>query len=385
MKWCNIDQDSLLLCATGLDGIYGGIARVNSNVALALARLGEEFKRPVQVLKLLESCETVGQAGSFGGDKARFAVATSRALHRARLVVFDHAHLALPIVWFPRWLRAKVVILGHGSEVGRRIRPVSRRALGLADLVITNSEHTLRHMRRALSRDDIGVVCPLGLSPHFVLSPEPPTAVDKQEARADLRLRAADGVLRPIGSSAMLIVSRLDAGEREKGHRELIGALPAVRQLVPGAQLVIVGGGSDELELSSLAASSPAASAIFLTGRVPDAVLERLYLAAYAFVMPSRQEGFGLVYLEAMNWALPCVACRGDGGGEVVVDQQTGRLVDQPIERQALVQILVELLANTTSAHEMGVAGWHRLNSKFTSAAHQSCLMGHLRPLAGRC
>lgn len=382
MKWWNIDRCALVLCATGLDGVYGGIARVNANVASALARLGEEYNRPVRVLNLLEPCETVGQTVSFGGDRARFAFATGRALYQARLVVFDHAHLAAPIVLFPRRLRAKVVILGHGSEVGRRIRPVSKRALGLADLVLTNSKHTLLNMRSAMSRDDLGVICPLGLSPHFVLCPKPPTEAEKDEARTDLLLKAADGVRRPIGCSAMLIVGRLDAREREKGHRELIGTLPAVRQRVPGAQLVVVGEGSDEPELSDLAAESPAASAIFLTGRVTDALLDRLYLAAYAYVMPSRQEGFGLVYLEAMNRALPCVACRGDGGGEVVVDHRTGRLVNQPIEPKALVEVLVELLADTTAAREMGVAGWHLLNSKFTSAAHQSRLMDNLRPLA---
>ena len=107
MQWWNIDRDAFVLCATGLAGVDGGIARVNANVALALTRLGEEFNRPVQVLKLLEPCETAGQAGSFGGDKARFAVATGRALQRARLVVFDHAHLAVPIVLFPRRLREK--------------------------------------------------------------------------------------------------------------------------------------------------------------------------------------------------------------------------------------------------------------------------------------
>ena len=123
-------------------------------------------------------------------------------------------------------------------------------------------------------------------------------------------------------------------------HRELIAALPSVRSAIPGRSC-IRGGGSDAEEIARIAAVSSSASHIFLAGRVDDAVLNKLYGAAYAFVMPSRQEGFGLVYLEAMNQALPCLACREDGAADVVVDGKTGILVGQPLIEQELVQALV--------------------------------------------
>ena len=56
------------------------------------------------------------------------------------------------------------------------------------------------------------------------------------------------------------------------------------------------------------------------------------------------QGGFGLVYLEAMNYAKPCVGCFGDGGEDVIVDGETGLLVHDPNDAQELQQVLIELL-----------------------------------------
>jgi phosphatidylinositol alpha-1,6-mannosyltransferase len=179
----------------------------------------------------------------------------------------------------------------------------------------------------------------------------------------------------------MLLVGRMDAGEREKGHRELMAILPIVRKKVPDAELVFVGDGSDAHEIARIAAASTSSSHIFLPGRVDDTFLAELYRSAYAYVMPSRQEGFGLVHLEAMNYALPCVACMDDGAADVVVDGETGLLLRQPLDERELSEAIVGLLSNPDRARAMGVAGWRRLNAEFTAAAHQDRVAAALRPL----
>ena len=179
----------------------------------------------------------------------------------------------------------------------------------------------------------------------------------------------------------MVLVGRLDAGEREKGQRELIAALRDVLHVVPDADLIVVGSGSDLEPLRDEAAASPAAGRIFLPGRLGDDALSALYGAAYAYVMPSRQEGFGLVHLEAMNHALPCLACHEDGAADVVEDGKTGVLVGQPIDHGELVAALTGLLTDPTRARAMGVAGWHRLQDHFTAKAHQGRVVDALRPL----
>lgn len=365
----------VVFCATGISRTCGGIASVNRNVAEALSRLAAKKARDMHTYVLNEDAGGDDGYQSFAGDKAAFALAAWRAAAGAGLAVFDHVRLALPILTLPKPARGPVVICAHGSESWRRIRRSSILAFRAADLVLANSAYTLRRMQARFDGFN-GVACPLGLPPQFALTPSPPA-----RGRAHVSLRAADGIERQIGPRAMLTVARMDAGEQEKGHRELIAALPSVLAQVPNAQLLFVGSGSDAAALQQLAAASPAAAHIYFAGQVADGRLDELYGAAYAYVMPSRQEGFGLVYLEAMNHALPCVACRDDGGADVVVDGETGLLVDQPIERAQLAATLIRILSDEAMAREMGVAGWRRLNANFTAEAHQARVLDLIRPL----
>ena len=304
----------------------------------------------------------------YGGNKLKFAIDILYALFVSDLVVFDHVHLALPMGLLSVILKnkfAKIIIFAHGSESWRKVRPLSVLSFQSADIVLANSNFTLRKMQKRFSGFN-GVACPLGLPPQFRLNKTLP-----QSASISIKLRGVDGLMHEIGPRAMLLVGRMDSGERQKGHRELITALPQICNSVPDAQLVFVGGGDDFAAISMLAAHSSASSNIFMPGIIDDKLLTQLYNLSYAYVMPSRQEGFGLVFLEAMNFALPCIACNGDGAADVVVDGVTGILVDQPINQNELVISILSLLSNSNYAQQLGHAGWNRLHKLFTSKDHQ--------------
>lgn len=365
----------ILFFATGVTGSVGGIASANRNVLAALRRVGDETGRSVRTLVLGEGGDGQPDYQTFGGRKGQFALAVLAGLSRAGLVVFDHAHLARPILAMPRGLGPPIVVCAHGSEASRRLRPSSARVFRRADLVLTNSSFTLQRMRGAVARFR-GAACPLGLPPQFEITDARPGPSNQ-----DISLRAADGLSRPLNHQVVLLVARMDASEREKGHRELLAAMPAVLDRHPDAQLVFVGDGSDLAELRALAAASPAAKSIFLTGRAPDDQLRTLYGRASVFAMPSRQEGFGLVYLEAMNHAKPCIACRDDGGGEVVVEGETGLLVSQSVDIAELVGALDRLLGDPAFAARLGEGGRRRLVNEYSAAAHQARIISFIRPL----
>jgi glycosyltransferase involved in cell wall biosynthesis len=99
-------------------------------------------------------------------------------------------------------------------------------------------------------------------------------------------------------------------------------------------------------------------------GRVDDESLAREYERCTAFVMPSRDEGFGFVFVEAMRAARACVASRG-AASEIVVDGESG-LVVSPGDRGELTRAIVRLLADGVEADRMGARGRQRFLREFT-------------------
>jgi glycosyltransferase involved in cell wall biosynthesis len=93
------------------------------------------------------------------------------------------------------------------------------------------------------------------------------------------------------------------------------------------ASYAIVGGGDDRAFLEAVATRLRIRERVHFLGPVSDDVLAGLYRDCAAFVLPSGQEGFGIVYLEAMYFCAPVIAARAKGVVDVVRDEATGLLV----------------------------------------------------------
>ena len=85
-------------------------------------------------------------------------------------------------------------------------------------------------------------------------------------------------------------------------------------------------------------------------------------------LLPSLQEGFSIVLLEAMALARPIVATRVSGNPEAVLDGQTGLLVP-PTDPDAISTAVIYYLTHQDIAREMGMRGQTRLREEFTLAA----------------
>jgi phosphatidylinositol alpha-1,6-mannosyltransferase len=170
-----------------------------------------------------------------------------------------------------------------------------------------------------------------------------------------------------IGERPLVVcVSRLVA---RKGQDVLIRGMSAVRDRVPEAALLIVGGGPDEARLRSMAAEAPAGS-VYFAGQVSEEDLPRYYSVGEVFAMPCRTrlmgmevEGWGNVFIEASACGKPIVV--GDSGGarETVVDGETGLLVRGDDVSQ-VADAVSELLVDPVRAREMGAAGRARVEAR---------------------
>jgi phosphatidylinositol alpha-1,6-mannosyltransferase len=372
-------RPSLVFGMTGAYGLCGGIATANKNILHALVRLTERRGCALQVISLLEQdsdrpAVLPPQVGFRGcrGDKVAFSVALLRSAASRPTMCFDHVTLALPVLPLAAAGVVQTVVFGHGSEVGRRMKRFSRWSLRTANKVFTNSSFTLRNVRQYLHRFE-GEACPLGLSPEFALNADGP-----EPAGEPLQLAAVDGQVRSLTDQVLLLVARMDSSEGQKGHAELISALAGIRSDFPKAQVVLPGPGDGRSAMAALVQQKGVADAVFLPGHVPLATLQALYRDCYAFVMPSRQEGFGLVYLEAMNYAKPCVGCYDDGAEEVIVPGETGWLVRDPANQAELQDVLRSLLSDAAEAKARGINGFRRLHERFTSQHHQERIIACL-------
>ena len=174
-------------------------------------------------------------------------------------------------------------------------------------------------------------------------------------ARAELRARYRLGQ-RPVVVCLSRLVPR-------KGQDMLIRALPAIRQRVHGAALVIVGGGPYRTSLRRLAHSFGVADHVVFTDGVPGDELPAHHAMADVFAMPCRTrgagldvEGLGIVYLEASATGVPVVAGRSGGAPETVRDGETGVVVDG-WDVGAIAASVSDLLADPDRAARMGAAG----------------------------
>ena len=144
---------------------------------------------------------------------------------------------------------------------------------------------------------------------------------------------------------------------RRKHVADLLRAIPRVRQNIPQARALIVGDGPEHANLRRLHAELNLGEAVQLLGEIPDdGEVVRLYRRADVFCLPSIQEGFGIVFLEAMASGLPIVATTAAAIPEVVPQGKAGLLV-KPGDVEGLAAAMVELLRDPRRRDECAAFG----------------------------
>jgi phosphatidyl-myo-inositol dimannoside synthase len=313
-----------------------------------LARLVTSSLDEVTVLALHEpqSVTQFGRAAVRGADgrSSRFVAAALRGAafaDRRTTVIVTHLHLAPAALAFTAH-GASLATMLCGVEAWKPLNRLQRAALDRAVRLIAISQFTRDGFQKA--------------NPHFA-----GRAVDVCHLGVESLPDAdhAEG-----GPPSALIVGRMAEDERYKGHDPLLDIWRDVAGAVPGAVLRIVGDGDDRLRLEQKAASLNLRDQVVFLGRLDDEALLREYGRCTAFVMPSRDEGFGFVFVEAMRAARACVGSRG-AAAEIIADGETGWLVE-PGDRAQLLHVVVRTLSDRAATEAMGARGRVRFLQQFT-------------------
>lgn len=166
--------------------------------------------------------------------------------------------------------------------------------------------------------------------------------------------------------TVIMTFGRLVSRERAKGFDEVLQVLPDLTRDVPDIAYVIAGDGDYRPELERRVAQLGLGDRVVFTGMVAEAEKPALYRLADVYVMPSRGEGFGFVFLEAMACGVPVVASSLDGSRDAVRNGELGRMVD-PDQAGELRRAILEALSDTRGVPD-GLSYFSFSN--FTQRAH---------------
>ena len=298
-------------------------------------------------------------------EQLRFAarVAGAQLTGRIDWLAFNHLGIARVQRLVPRGVRRPYLVFVHDVEAWDPALPPDRvEALRAATVRVANSRYTAQRVAQAHPTIGPVVACPLGLLEHDPATTGPSAGPAGLPGQVRGGVTLSDG-LTEIGAASVLILGRMHNEERYKGHDELLESWPAVVARVPTAQLIIAGLGNDVPRLQEKARALGVGHLVLFCGFLPPSTLTVLMGRVAAFAMPSAREGFGLVYLEAMRAALPCIGSTSDAAGDIIVQGETGYLVD----RAALSAAIISLLTDDVRRAAMGAAARRRFEAHFTA------------------
>lgn len=345
----------------------GGIPLWNKIFLKALSEISSESGIILEVLSLNDSTEQrdekyLSKGISFQGlsrNKTKMAFLSLLKSFKADMVIFGHINIA-PLGLFLKMLRPKLKygVIIYGIEVWEMLPFVKRLSARRADFVFSISRFTAEKLAElnGVAKEKIHILANC-LNPFLLSNRDTPTINHSLSKRRIL-----------------LTVARLASSERYKGIDHVITAMPRVLSVFPDASYIVVGKGDDRERLQALSRDLGVSEHVIFTGYVSDEELPGYYRNCDVFLLPSEKEGFGFVLLEAMAFKKPCIGANSGGIPEVIVDNETGVLVEYG-DVKAIGNAIISLLSDRATRESLGEEGYKRLIDKLTFGIYKDTLL----------
>lgn len=335
----------------------GGIQMFNRALCMAAGNWAKSQGASASVLVLNDDATpdvryVNGGFASFVGarhSKVRFVRHFLRQIFTTKYtwIIFGHVSLS-PLALIVSAFRpaARLGVIAHGVEVWHPLSRLQRKALQRSDFILAVSEYTKSELikHNGLGEGKISIF-PNTLDPHWEKTPINTNFDSKY----------------PV----LLSVSRMNKEDRYKGIDDVIRSLATVVRECGPVSYNVVGHGDDVPRLQALAAGLGVSRYVNFMGELPDSELREQYQQCSLFAMPSRKEGFGIVFLEAMAYGKPVVGGAHGGTPSVVKDGETGLLVENS-DVPGIAQAIIHLLNDVETRVQFGKAGHERLLNRFT-------------------
>jgi phosphatidylinositol alpha-1,6-mannosyltransferase len=350
-------QLNVLVLVTDAFGGLGGIAQYNRDLLAALSRRGgsraivlprngsaDPSKLPPGVRQL------AAKRSPLAYTIAAFRAAVTQGPYD--VVYCGHLYMAPLGAIIARFLDIPMWLQLYGYEAWEPASGARRWAVERASLITAISRCTRRRFLSRTSVDPSRVrVLPTTVDSGFAPGPKPDYLLDRHHLR---------------GKKVLLTVGRLAPDERGKGHDTVIRALPAIISACPDLVYLVAGQGDDRIRLEALARELGVEDQVLFVGMANPEELADYYRLADVFVMPSKQEGFGIVFLEAAASGLKVIGGNRDGSIDALADGAVGVAIDPENSAE-----LVRAVAGALAGHGPDPAQVRRFN--FESFASLVC------------
>lgn len=277
----------------------------------------------------------------FGIQKIRFIKEMVMAGRGFDRVVMSHINL-LPVGWMIKKLspHTGIILLAHGIEIWYPLPERKRRMLRGCDRIIAVSNYTKNTISKehGIALEKISVL-------NNCLDPFLPVPS---------LLKKKNGLLHKYGFSEtdtiLMTLTRLASRERYKGYDKVITAIAGLKMRYPGIKYFIAGryDSHEKAYVEDLLKDLNIQDTVVMPGFIPEEELEAHFAMSDIYVMPSRKEGFGIVFIEAMYYGLPVIAGNIDGSADALLNGELGQLV-HPEKVSEIADAIANVINNKTA------------------------------------
>jgi phosphatidylinositol alpha-1,6-mannosyltransferase len=257
----------------------------------------------------------------FNKNCISFVLKTLFTLKRPDTIIISHINLAiiglLVKVINPK---CKVLLIAHGIEVWRPLSRHKRAFLNHCDKVVCVSNFTKQQMVSRHKTDP--AKC-------FVLN----NAVDSF-MKLPVNFSKTPHLLKRYrlteNNLIIFTLTRLAATEQYKGHDQVIKAISFLKLKFPGIRYILSGqyDHKEEIRIQKLITAYKVDEEVILTGFIEENELSDHFLLADMFVLPSKKEGFGIVFIEALACGLPVICGNSDGSIDAICNGELGKAIN---------------------------------------------------------
>lgn len=274
----------------------------------------------------------------FGSQRVHFVLKSLQQGLKSRIVILSHINLLLVGYLIKKISPStKVILLAHGIEVWEPFPFWKKRMLHTLNLILPVSHFTKEKMKSLYSLPEERFVVLNNCLDPFLEMPLDGAKESILKERYGLK----------DNHKILLTVARMAGTEQYKGYDKVLQALPELILKYPGIRYLLVGS-YDDLEkkrLNELINTLGLKGIVIFAGYIADEELAAHFKLADIFVMPSKNEGFGIVFTEAMFYGVPVIAGNKDGSVDALCNGELGLLVN-PDNINEIITAINKILDN---------------------------------------